>query len=191
MHSCLPLMLHALPAHSPTVFYITLVLVLMCIYLSCLHRRMLNSTIMHTDVCLRCLIPQIWRWELVVLSVLCSAATNSTIFNHYSSIQMSQHVYEYPYSYIIGPHVMFHMSQLYSMASWSKSLPVRSPVWGYFETVGEKKVHCKLCVPPATTTLCVCACMRCLRACVDAWISVCVCMHQLFGIRLLRKQLFK
>ena len=35
----------------------------------------------------------------------------------------------------------------------SKSRPLRSPVWAYFETVGEKKVRCKLCVPPATTTL--------------------------------------
>ena len=26
----------------------------------------------------------------------------------------------------------------------------RSPVWDYFETVGEKKVRCKLCVPPTS-----------------------------------------
>ena len=42
------------------------------------------------------------------------------------------------------------------MASLSKSCvksrPLRSPVWDYFEISGEK-VHCKLCVPPATTTL--------------------------------------
>ena len=35
----------------------------------------------------------------------------------------------------------------------SKSRPLRSPVWAYFEIAGEKKVRCKLCVPPATTTL--------------------------------------
>ena len=66
---------------------------------------------------------------------------------------MSQHVYEYPCNYIIGPHVMFHVSRSYSMASSSKSRPLRSPVWDYFEIVGEKKVRCKLRMPPATTTL--------------------------------------
>ena len=35
----------------------------------------------------------------------------------------------------------------------SKSRPLRSPVWEFFEIVSEKKVRCKLCVPPATTTL--------------------------------------
>ena len=35
----------------------------------------------------------------------------------------------------------------------SKSTPLRSPVREYFEIVGEKKVRCKLCVPPVTTTL--------------------------------------
>ena len=40
---------------------------------------------------------------------------------------------------------------LVSMAGKSRSL--RSPVWDYFEIFGEKKVRCKLCVPPAATTL--------------------------------------
>ena len=53
--------------------------------------------------------------------------------------------------YVIGPHVTFHVSRSINMAS--KSRPLRSPVWAYFEIVGEKKVRCKLCVPPATTTL--------------------------------------
>ena len=30
----------------------------------------------------------------------------------------------------------------------SKSRPLRSPVWEYLEIVGEKKVCCKLCMPP-------------------------------------------
>ena len=47
---------------------------------------------------------------------------------------------------------MFHVSQI-SMVSSSRSRPLRSPVWDYFEIVGEKKVRCKLCVPPASTTL--------------------------------------
>ncbi len=64
---------------------------------------------------------------------------------------MSQHTYEYPGNYVTGPHVMLHMSRSINMVS--KSRPLRSPVWDYFEIVGEKKVHCKLCVPPATTTL--------------------------------------
>ena len=111
---------------------------------------------------------------------------------------MSQHVYEYPRNYVIGPYMMFHVSRSYSKVSSSKSMPLRSPVWEYFEIVCEKKVHCKLCVPPAITTLCVCAhvrvcacvhvhlrayvlacvcaCVRvCLCACMDACISVCVC----------------
>ena len=29
--------------------------------------------------------------------------------------------------------------------------------------VGKKKVRCKLCVPPATTTLCVCVCTPIIR----------------------------
>ena len=33
------------------------------------------------------------------------------------------------------------------MVTSSKSRPLRSPVWDYF------KVHCKLCTPPAATTL--------------------------------------
>ena len=71
---------------------------------------------------------------------------------------MSQRVYKYPCNYIIGPHVMFHVSRSYStsVASSSKSShsrPLRSPVWDNFEVVGEKKVRYKLCVPPATTTL--------------------------------------
>ena len=90
---------------------------------------------------------------------------------------MSQHVYEYPCNYVISPHVMFHVSRSYSMASSSKSRPLRSPVWEYFEIVGEK-VCCKVCVPLATTTLCVCACVRvCMRACMDACVSVCVCTN--------------
>ena len=80
---------------------------------------------------------------------------------------MSQHIYEYPCNYIIGPHVMFHGSQSYST---SKSMPLRSPVWEYFKIVGEKKVRSKLCMPPATSTLCVC-----MRACVLA--CVCTCVH--------------
>ena len=35
----------------------------------------------------------------------------------------------------------------------TRSRASRSPVWDYFELVGEKKVRCKLCVPPAATTL--------------------------------------
>ena len=84
---------------------------------------------------------------------------------------MSQRVYEYPCNYVISPHVMFHLSRLYSMASSSKSWPFRGPVWEYFEIVGEKKVRCKLCVPPLLPVhACMCACMR-------AWMhaSVCVC----------------
>ena len=46
-----------------TAMYTTLV------YLSYIHRRMLNRTTMHTDVCLKCLIPQNWRWDITVLSV--------------------------------------------------------------------------------------------------------------------------
>ena len=49
------------------------------------------------------------------------------------------------------PHVMFHMCGIDVMAIKSRQL--RSPVWDYFEIVGEKKVCCKFCVPPATTTL--------------------------------------
>ena len=121
---------------------------------------------------------------------------------------MSQHVYEYPRNYVIGPHVMFHVSRSFSKASSSKSMPLRSPVWEYFEVVCEKKVRCKLCMPPAITTLCVCAHARmctcvhvhlrvyvlaCVCACVHAWMyaSLYVCVHQLFGIRLLRKRLFE
>ena len=93
---------------------------------------------------------------------------------------MSQHVYEHSCNYVIGPHAMFHVSRLYSKVSSSKSMPLVSPVWEYFKIVCGKKVCCKLCVPPATTTLCVCVCMRaCVLACVhgssDACISLCVC----------------
>lgn len=35
----------------------------------------------------------------------------------------------------------------------SKPRPLRSPVWDYLEIISEKMVRCKLCVPPATTTL--------------------------------------
>ena len=49
------------------------------------------------------------------------------------------------------------MFTCFEMASSSKSCvksrPLRSPVWDYFEISGLKKVHCKLCVPPAATTL--------------------------------------
>ena len=78
-------------------------------------------------------------------------------------------IFEYPCNYVIGPHVMFHMSRSYSMVSSSKSMPLRSPVWEYLEIVGEKKVRWKLCAP-ATTTLCVCVCACvcvCLRACTN------------------------
>ena len=46
----------------------------------------------------------------------------------------------------------------------------------HFEIVGEK-VRCKLCVPPATTTLCVCV-HACVLACMHAWMhtSVCECV---------------
>ena len=47
---------------------------------------------------------------------------------------------------------MFHMSRSYSMVNSSKSRPLRSAVWKYIKIVGEKKVQCKLYVPPATTT---------------------------------------
>ena len=94
---------------------------------------------------------------------------------------MSQHIYKYPCNYVIGPHLMFHVSQLYSKASSSKSTrrPLRSSVREYFEIICEKKVHCKLCMSPATTTLCVCmrAC-ACVCACMHAWIRcmrLCVC----------------
>ena len=88
---------------------------------------------------------------------------------------MSQHVYEYPHNYIIGPHVVFHVSQSYSKVSSSKSMSLRSPVWEYFEIVGEKKIRCKLCMSPATTTLCVC-----LHACMDPMhASLCVCVHNI------------
>ena len=68
---------------------------------------------------------------------------------------MSQHVYEYPCNYVMSPHVMSHVSWSY-MASSSKYRPLKSPVWEYIEIGGEKKVLCKLYVPPATTTWCVC-----------------------------------
>ena len=44
----------------------------------------------------------------------------------------------------------------------------------------------------ACALACVCACM-CVCACVHAWMyaSLYVCVHQLFGIRLLRKRLFE
>ena len=65
-------------------------------------------------------------------------------------------------------------------------MPLKRPVREYFEIVGEKKVRCKLCVPPATTTLCVfvhaclCSCMRgCMRVCV------CVCTNHAAGFHLL------
>ena len=82
---------------------------------------------------------------------------------------MSQHVYEYPCNYVMTPHVMSHVSWSY-MASSSKYKPLKSPVWEYIKIGGEKKVLCKLYVPPATTTWCVCACAR-------AWMhaSLCVC----------------
>ena len=70
------------------------------------------------------------------------------------------------------------------MVSSSKSTPLRSPVWEYFKIVGERRVCCMLCVPPATTILCVCVCVH---ACVRLF----VCVYQLFGIRSLRKQLFE
>ena len=53
-------MLYALPAHSlipNNVLHFPSFGVK--VYLSCMHRKMLNSTIMHTDICLRCLIPRI------------------------------------------------------------------------------------------------------------------------------------
>ena len=104
---------------------------------------------------------------------------------------MSQHIYEYPCSYVISPHVMSKCLDD-SMASWSKSIPLRSPAWEYFEIVDEKKVRCTLCVPPAATTLCVCVHV-CVCSCVHVWMhaSVCVCVHQIFGIRSLRMQLFE
>jgi len=40
-----------------------------------------------------------------------------------------------------------------SSKSCMKSRPLRSPVWDYFKISGDKKVRCKLCMPPAATTL--------------------------------------
>ena len=67
-----------------------------------------------------------------------SAEINSTIFE-YSIIRISMHLHN----------LMFHVSRSHSMVN---SRPLRSPVWK-IEIVGEKKVRCKLYVPPATTTL--------------------------------------
>ena len=92
---------------------------------------------------------------------------------------MSQHVYEYPRNYVIGPHVMFHVSRSYSKASSSKSMPLRNPVWEYFKIVCEKKVRCKLCMPPAITTLCVCAhahMCTCVHVHLRVYVLACVCV---------------
>ena len=63
----------------------------------------------------------------------------------YSNIRMSQQRTRISMYYIIGPHVMFTCLDriVYSMASSNKSRPLRSPVWEYFEIVGEK-VCCKV-----------------------------------------------
>ena len=59
-------------------------------------------------------------------------------------------------------------------------MPLKSPVREYFEIVGEKKVRCKLCAPPATTTLCVC-----VHAWMHACVCVCVCTNHAAGFHLL------
>ena len=83
------LLLRALPAHplipdSPLLFPSFGVKV----FLSFINRRMSNCTIMHTDVYLRCLIPRIWRWELVVASVLCTSVSISVSISQLHMLQM-------------------------------------------------------------------------------------------------------
>jgi len=86
-----------------------------------------------------------------------SAETNSAIFDYlivtvpFKCISMYTN---YLGKYVIGLHVMFTCFEMASSSkSCVKSRLLRSPVWDYFEISGDKKVCCKLCVPPAATTL--------------------------------------
>ena len=88
---------------------------------------------------------------------LTSAETNSAIFE-YSIVtvpfECPSTYTNYLGKYVIGPHVMFTCFEMASSSkSCVKSRLLRSPVWDYFKVFGDKKVRCKLCVPPAATTL--------------------------------------
>ena len=46
-----------------------------------------------------------------------------------------------------------HLPYIHAWTMAAKSRQLRSPVWEFSETVGEKKVRCKLCTPPVSTIL--------------------------------------
>ena len=133
-------------------------------------------------------------WHVAILLNI-SAETNSTIFE-YSIVTVPFECLStytnYLGKYVIGPHVMF---TCFEMASWSKSCvksrPLRSPVWDYFEISGDKKVRCKLCVPPAATTLAYHGGTTSMQSHLLSHHPDKYYIDQLFGIRSLRKPLLE